>query len=258
MALLAFDTATAGCAVCVLLADGRAYEERPAPERLLTQPAHTRELLPAVARVLGEAEIGFGDLTAVAVGVGPGAFTGLRIGVATARAIASALELPLTPVSSLAALAHSAVEGLPAGGDERGVPSAVLAVNDARRQEYFCAAYAPDGTASSADSVCAAAAVIDLAGRLAADAGPDSAPVWAVGDGAATLREQLTAAGAVVPPEGDPRHVISALSVGRLAAAGTPVAVGSVQPNYIREPDAKESSRESWVAAITGAQGRRA
>ncbi len=253
MALLAFDTATAGCAVCVLLADGQALEERPDPARLFTQPAHTRELLPAVARVLDAAAIGFGDLTGVAVGVGPGAFTGLRIGVATARAIASARDVALTPVSSLAALAKTAVDGLPAGAGQNDPPSAVLAVNDARRREFFCAAYAADGAALAADSVCDAAAVTALARRLAAG----GQPVWAVGDGAVLLRDELMAAGAEVPADNDPRHVIGAVSVARLATAIAPVAVSAVWPNYIREPDAKESTRESWVAAITGSGRRR-
>ena len=83
----------------------RPSRSRPPPERLAAPPAHARELMPAVAEVMERAALGFGDLEAIAVGVGPGTFTGLRIGIATARALARRAGLPLRPVSSLAALA---------------------------------------------------------------------------------------------------------------------------------------------------------
>ena len=90
MNLLGFDTATAACAVCVVRGDGEAFDETPPAERLADAPAHATELMPAVARALGRAELAFGDLDALAVGVGPGGFTGLRIGIATARGLATA------------------------------------------------------------------------------------------------------------------------------------------------------------------------
>ena len=68
-------------------------------------PAHATELLPAVDDVMERADVGFADLDAIAVGVGPGTFTGLRIGVATARALERRTTLPLRAVSSLSALA---------------------------------------------------------------------------------------------------------------------------------------------------------
>ena len=88
--------------------------------------------MPAVADVMGRAGVGWRDLDAIAVGVGPGTFTGLRIGIATARALAAATGLPLRPVSSLAALAAGIEAPLR------------LALIDARRGEVFGALYEGD------------------------------------------------------------------------------------------------------------------
>ncbi|MGH2907254.1 MAG: tRNA (adenosine(37)-N6)-threonylcarbamoyltransferase complex dimerization subunit type 1 TsaB, partial [Solirubrobacterales bacterium] len=124
---LAFDTATAACMVALERVDGEVFETAPAPGRMFEQPAHTTELLPAIDGLLAQAGVGYAELGAVIVGTGPGAFTGLRIGVATARAIATARALPLIPVSSLAALI--------AGADAGDRP--VFAVIDAKRREFF-------------------------------------------------------------------------------------------------------------------------
>src|SRR5207248_723033 len=103
--VLGFDTSTAATSTC-LLRDGQAFEVIPSDERLLGPPGHGRELMPAVAQVMADAGTTYADLNAIAVGIGPGTFTGLRIGVATARALAHAHDLPVHPVSSLAALAQ--------------------------------------------------------------------------------------------------------------------------------------------------------
>ena len=129
MTLLGIDTSTPAAGACVLRADGRAFEEVPPAERLLRPPAHATELMPAVAAAMERAEVDWGDLEAIAVGVGPGTFTGLRIGIATARALATAAGLPLRRVSSLAALAA-------------GIDNLVrLPLIDARRGEVFAALY---------------------------------------------------------------------------------------------------------------------
>ncbi|MBK5229704.1 MAG: tRNA (adenosine(37)-N6)-threonylcarbamoyltransferase complex dimerization subunit type 1 TsaB, partial [Thermoleophilia bacterium] len=108
---MAFDTATAACSVAIRRRDGALFDHRPATARMFEQPAHATDLLPAIVELLERAELDWSDLDRLAVGVGPGAFTGLRIGVASARAIATARSLPLTPVSSLAALAAGAGAG---------------------------------------------------------------------------------------------------------------------------------------------------
>ena len=106
MTLLGIDTSTSASAACVLRADGASFEVEPPPSRLRQGPGHARELMPAIASVMERAGLEFGELEAIAVGVGPGTFTGLRIGIATARALASAGDLAVRPVSSLAALAE--------------------------------------------------------------------------------------------------------------------------------------------------------
>jgi tRNA threonylcarbamoyladenosine biosynthesis protein TsaB len=141
VSLLGIDTSTAASAACVLRADGEVFEVAPDPAALAARPAHARELMPAVAAVMERAGVGYGDLEAIAVGVGPGTFTGLRIGIATARALASANGLDLRPVSSLAALAA----GIDAETGRAGDASALLAVIDAKRGEVFAAEYTPGG-----------------------------------------------------------------------------------------------------------------
>src|SRR5688572_24871247 len=98
MTLVGFDTSMAVTAACVL-PPGREPVRTPAPdpERLLGPPAHSAELLPVLATLLGRAGAEWDDVEAIAVGVGPGTFTGLRIGVATARALAQGLGVPLHP-----------------------------------------------------------------------------------------------------------------------------------------------------------------
>ncbi len=218
MNVLGLDTSTAATAACLLRADGHAFEVAPPPSALTERPAHASELMPAIALVLEQAALGFGDLDALAVGVGPGRFTGLRIGIATARAIASARLLPVHPVSSLAALAAGAEAEL------------TLAVIDARRGEAFAALYrgAEELWAPFVADPAALAARIRAAGITA----------LAVGDGAVGFRNVLEAAGARVAPEDSPLHVIRALHVCRLASEGPVAAPEAVLPNYLRRPDA--------------------
>lgn len=98
--------------------------------------AHAEELRPLLDRVLGEAGRGKRDIQRVAVGMGPGSFTGLRVGIAFAQGIALGLGVPWLGVGSLRAMAHSAPSTL---------PGARVALLDARRDEVFVAAYAADG-----------------------------------------------------------------------------------------------------------------
>ena len=218
MTILGFDTSTAASTAAVLRGGGETVECAPPAERLAERPAHASELLPAVHDVMERAGVRFGDLDAIAVGLGPGTFTGLRIGVATARALAKANALPLRGVSSLAALAAA----LPEGGR--------LPLIDARRGEVYGALFDSGAElwppfASSADA---------LVERLA------DAPVTplAAGDGSLRFREELEAAGVAVAPRGSPLHVVSAAHLCRLALDVPDAAPEQVLPHYLREPDA--------------------
>lgn len=229
MNVLGIDTATPASAACVLRSDGAVFETVPVAERVLERPGHARELMPAVASCVEEAGLGWEELDAIAVGVGPGPFTGLRIGVTTARALAQAHGAELRPVSSLAALAAGAVsDGMSNGG---GPERPVLALIGAGRGEVFAALY-EDG-----EEVWEPAAVAPEA--LAERIGEREIPSLAVGDGAVRFRDALEAAGASVPPGDSPAHVVRGLWICRLAATVAPAAVEAVLPDYIRLPDAQ-------------------
>ncbi|MFT4049053.1 MAG: tRNA (adenosine(37)-N6)-threonylcarbamoyltransferase complex dimerization subunit type 1 TsaB [Solirubrobacterales bacterium] len=215
MNALAFDTSTAACAVALRRADGELFEVRPPASRLIERPAHTTELLPAILELTGRAGISLGQVESLAVGIGPGAFTGLRIGVATARAIATANQIDLVAVSSLAAL------GI--GGQ--------TPVIDARRSELYFRTNGVDQLAGPEEAI----------DRIAV------AESIAVGDGALKYRNELGAAGVAVAPPDDELHVVSAAAILELSDALPAHRPDEVVPNYIRPPDAKVSSRESWL-----------
>jgi tRNA threonylcarbamoyladenosine biosynthesis protein TsaB len=207
--ILGLDTATASTAVGLWAPGGPEIERRDDPP-LGARPAHAGRLLLLVEEVLAAATADWAKVERIAVGVGPGSFTGLRLGIATARGLAQARDLPLVGVSSLAALA--------AGAD------AALAVIDARRGEVFAAAPGRFGPVALKPE--------ELAERIE--------PGWlAVGDGAVRFREPLERAGAVIPADDAPQHRVSALQICRLGAEGQPADRDALLPDYRREPDAK-------------------
>ena len=220
MSLLGIDTSTSASAACVLRDDGASFEVEPSPARLAAGPAHARELMPAVAEVMERAELGFGDLEAIAVGVGPGTFTGLRIGIATARALAGASGLPLRPVSSLAALA----EGIDA--------ELRLPLIDARRGELFGALHDAAGEVVWPPFVAAPELVVERVGEAGVG-------VRAAGDGSIRFRRVLEAAGIGVDADESRSHVVRALHVCRLALAMPGEPPEAVLPEYLRTPDAQ-------------------
>jgi len=232
MIVLGLDTATPST-VAGVLREGTVFEVRddPAPGE---RPAHAARLLAAAEEALAAADVGWDDVSRLAVGVGPGSFTGLRIGIATARGLAQARSIPVTGVSTLEALARgsgprpeASAGGAPAGGGEA---APILAVLDARRGEAFAAAWL------GGQPVLAAAALSPeaLAERVRA---MPVAPL-AIGDGAVRFRGSLEAAGAHVPPDEDGVHRLRAEHVCRLGAEGSPTDRDALLPDYLREPDA--------------------
>jgi tRNA threonylcarbamoyl adenosine modification protein YeaZ len=188
---LAFDTATAA-ATAALLDDDEVLGER---------TTRAVRLLEDVDALLRRAGGHVRDLDQLAVGIGPGSFTGVRIGLAAARGLALALDVPVAGVSTLAALAA-------------GAPGAVPVI-DARRREVFALVHGepwvgpPSELPLEADSVC-------------------------VGDGAVRYRDVLVAA--EIPPDDDERHLPRARFHAALASGYGPAE--QVEPLYLRVPDA--------------------
>ena len=206
--ILGIDTATAATAAAVWTPDGLEREARddPAPG---ARPNHATRLLALVEEVVQD---DWEHVTRIAVGVGPGGFTGPA---PRHRHRPRARPGPRPP-------AGRRVEPGGAGrGREPRRPR--LAVIDARRGEVFAtppALLEPQAIAPA-----------DLAARLVAGA-------LAVGDGAVRFREELERAGAIVPADDSPVHRVSALQVCRLGAAGEPAGRDALVPDYRREPDA--------------------
>jgi tRNA threonylcarbamoyladenosine biosynthesis protein TsaB len=237
--VLGFDTATRSTAVGLRMADGSALQVRddPAPDG---HPGHATRLLGMANELLGEARIGWSGLQRIAVGLGPGTFTGLRVGVATARGLAQSLGVELVGVSSLRALAEPALDSEPEG-------ARVLAVLDARRGEAFAAAY--EVTAGGDIEELAqprALAPGDLGAiveQVAVQRGDGQRTEWrAIGDGAVRFRGQLQDAGVAVPPGSSPLHLLSGQAICELGASDVAVAVvarEAILPDYCRRPDAE-------------------
>ncbi len=191
MLILAFDTAT-GRATSALVGDGEVLGER---------VSTTVTLLADLDALLRQAGAHVRDVEALAVGTGPGSFTGIRVGLAAARGLALALGLPVAGVSTLDALAAGAPGALP--------------VIDAKRREVFLPGprcVEPAALTPEPDTVC-------------------------VGDGAVRYRTVLEQLGAIVPGDDDERHLPRARFHALLAHDFGPAA--AVDPLYGRLPDAK-------------------
>ena len=160
-------------------------------------------MLEDVDELLRDAGAQPGELDALAVGIGPGSFTGVRMGLAAARGLALALDIPVAGVSTLAALAAGAPDALP--------------LIDAKRRELFLE---QDGE------------IVARARRAAFEAPGRTC----VGDGAVRYREHLERSGAEVPPDDSERHLPRARFHAQLARDFGPAEL--VEPMYVRVPDA--------------------
>lgn len=198
MLTLAFDTAT-GVATSALVDDGEVLGER---------ASRAQTLLEDVDALLRQGGAHPRDLDALAIGIGPGSFTGVRISLAVARGLALALDVQGAGVSTLDALAA-------------GAPGAVPVI-DARRREVF--------------ALVGGVATVLAPADLVVEEG-----MTYVGDGAVRYRAELEARGAVVPPDGDERHLPRARFHAALAGELRPV--DEVEPLYLRVPDAERSAQ---------------
>ena len=249
MTHLAIETSHARGSLALVGADGDTAE-LVFPEGLV----HAREIAAAIDRLLRGADTKIDDLTGIAVGLGPGSYTGCRVGVTTAKTLALVRRLPVLAVSSLEILAAGLAP------EARG-PGRIAAVLDARRGSFYAALFGlgDDGEVDriAADRVLSGAELIEL---LAAHDGDDS-QAWLVGDGADAVLELASAggirAGALErgPCEADlPRAaVLARLAREPLAAAEFDVeAVHRLEPAYLR-PSRPEIV---WEARRAGEQPR--
>jgi tRNA threonylcarbamoyladenosine biosynthesis protein TsaB len=221
--ILGLDTATPATAVALLLDDGGLYEARDDAEPG-TRGHHTECVLELARTLLEQAGLDWSDIDHVAVGLGPGGYTGLRIGVATAAGLARSVGASLRGIGTLRALAL-AVAGATA-----------LTILEARRGELFAAAYA-------ADVELLAPCVVVPAQLSTLAVGASELPLLAVGDGAIAHRSRLDEAGIAVAPAGSVVHRVSASAICRLAAARAVDGGAPVVPMYLRLPDAEIALR---------------
>lgn len=219
MLILAFDTATR-VATSALVSDGELLGER------VSRPAALLEDLDELLRQSG-AEVG--DVSALVAGTGPGSFTGIRIGLATARALSLALGIPVAGISTLDALAAGAPGALPViDGGRREVftlapPAGGLPPVEARLRPP----QEPEGTALQ--PVCLRPEAIEL-----------EPGTMCVGDGALRYRPLLEEAGAEVPPDSSELHRPRARFHAALAREFGPA--DAVEPIYLRLPDADRAA----------------
>jgi tRNA threonylcarbamoyladenosine biosynthesis protein TsaB len=197
------------------------------------RPRHTQRLLPLAAGLLADAGHRFEDLDLIAVGIGPGTFTGLRIGIATARGLAQATGAPVVGLCTLRVLALGAEAAQTSAPGHP--PARVLALIDAGRGEAFVGGY-ERGRELVAPAPVAPDGLAGVAGGRA----------WlGVGSGALRFRGQLEDADVTVPPDESPSHRVSAATMLGLALDDDVDARAPVTPLYLRLPDAELALRRT-------------
>jgi tRNA threonylcarbamoyladenosine biosynthesis protein TsaB len=221
MRILAIDTALPAVSVCVLDAGSG---QPVACESVAMEKGHAEALMPMASRVMARVDGGFASIDRVAVTVGPGSFTGIRIGVAAARGIALARGVEIVGVSTLAAFAAPLLSD-----ESEGIVAAAI---DARHGHVFFTAYGPAGRVLTSPRILAVRDACRLLG---------AGRIRAVGSGAALLRDETVALG------GD-LHVVGAspapdiVAIARLGLAAEP-ASAPARPIYLKAPDVKPGAR---------------
>lgn len=223
MNVLAFDTCLGAVSAAVRSRDAHgAWVTHDIYEEMAIGQAE--RLMPVIGEVMRQAGLHFSDLDRIAVTTGPGSFTGVRVGVAAARGLAVATGLPVVGATSLAVLAHRAVELLPPGGD------AAIAVSvDARRGGLYLQLFEADGrTQLSPPEVLTPEEAAQRVGRRR---------IVAVGSGAALLVGAVAAAGIGSAAPALENLQPHARTLALLAADLLPQP--QIKPLYLRQPDAK-------------------
>jgi tRNA threonylcarbamoyladenosine biosynthesis protein TsaB len=230
--LLAIESAT-GAASAALWRNGETRDE----ERAAPDVSAAAALLPAIDRLLRRTGVGVADLAGFAIAIGPGSFTGLRIGVATVKGLAYGSQAPVAAVSTLAALARAAGAG----------QEPVVALLDARRGEVYGGAFQRQG--EQADPILPEGVFTpeQLAARL-------PARCRLVGEGASLVQERLSAAlgpGVTLGRESGLRARAVAELGARLLAQGAGVPVAALVPRYLRRAEAEvRRTGERFEAAV--------
>lgn len=227
--LLAIDTSTRRVGVALGTADGVVAEAAFGGHATASQPRHAELLVPTIDSLLASVGTTLADLAAIAVAIGPGMFTGLRVGITTAVVLASALDRPVVPVPSLDLLAlplcHAAQD-------------LVVPVLDARRNEVYWAAYrpVPGGVVRETDDAIATPAA------LAAELAARGERALLCGDGAVRFADAFAGSGhvTVAGPEHAAPSLVALVALGaRLLAQGATCAPADVAPRYLRKSDAE-------------------
>ena len=227
--LLAIDTALAATSAC-LLAPGSL---RPvSTETLFMEAGHAEALLPLIDRVMAREPGGFAALTRIAVTIGPGSFTGIRIGVAAARAFGLAFRVPVVGVSTLAALAAPAIAV--------GARPPIVAAIDARHGNVYVQGFGSRGETLLGPALMSTA-------KAARALGPG--PLRLIGSGGPLIARVALALGVLTDTEGF--HALPDIDfVARLGMLADPDHT-IARPLYLKSPDAKPPSPSGLLAAVT-------
>jgi tRNA threonylcarbamoyl adenosine modification protein YeaZ len=237
MRILALDTALPAVCACVL--DTGATEPL-AMETLAMERGHAEALLPLIERVMGQVEGGFASLDRIAVTVGPGSFTGIRVAISAARGFGLALDVPVVGVSTLAAFAAPLVLGPkpPAQKPASAPPSVIVSAIDARHGQIYVQACSEAGAILLAPTVLPIAEAID---KL------PPGPLRITGSAAPLLAIAAWSRHRAAEVEGE---IIGApiLYVARLGMIADPEAAPP-RPLYIKAPDVKPPSPFRFASA---------
>jgi tRNA threonylcarbamoyladenosine biosynthesis protein TsaB len=224
MIVLAIETATAQVG-CALLVDDQVV----ATHEVNRGRRHVENLVPAIQFLCRQAGVELRELSAIAVDVGPGLFTGMRVGITTAKTLGQSLAVPLVPVCSLDVIAHRL----------RGADRTIAAVIDARRGEVFYALFSPEGGGCrrvTEPQVC-------TPDDLIADLLGSDIDIQLVGDGAHTYADRLASDVPRSLPADRvydyPAAAALALVAAPLVRSGAGRAASLIEPLYLRRPDAE-------------------